>query len=175
MDMSRVKGGPLEFRERIINGEPVRTTLWLAWPIIIANLVNISYNIIDTFWLGKLGKASLSAPVVSWPLIMFFHAIGMGFSFAGVTFISQYVGAGDAAKARKAAGMLVSFSLILSVTIMGFGLSTSPFILTFIEYRKNFALAKEILGVEIPKATFYIWLEVDDDIEFTKKCGKKRV
>jgi aspartate/methionine/tyrosine aminotransferase len=37
------------------------------------------------------------------------------------------------------------------------------------EYRKNFELAKDILGIEIPKATFYIWFEVDDDIEFTKK------
>jgi aspartate/methionine/tyrosine aminotransferase len=35
-------------------------------------------------------------------------------------------------------------------------------------YRKNFALAKEILGVKIPKSTFYIWLEVEDDLEFTK-------
>ncbi|AZV46545.1 hypothetical protein C3L23_04435 [Nautilia sp. PV-1] len=43
------------------------------------------------------------------------------------------------------------------------------------EYRKNFQIAKEILGVEIPKATFYIWLEVDDDIEFTKKAWKKGV
>jgi aspartate/methionine/tyrosine aminotransferase len=37
------------------------------------------------------------------------------------------------------------------------------------KYAKNFELAKEILGVEIPEATFYIWLEVEDDIEFTKK------
>ncbi len=36
------------------------------------------------------------------------------------------------------------------------------------KYRKNFALAKEILGVEVPKSTFYIWLEVKDDLEFTK-------
>ncbi|WP_456479379.1 succinyldiaminopimelate transaminase [Nautilia sp.] len=43
------------------------------------------------------------------------------------------------------------------------------------EYRKNFEIAKEILNVEIPKATFYIWLEVDDDIEFTKKAWKKGV
>jgi len=43
------------------------------------------------------------------------------------------------------------------------------------EYEKNFSVAKEILGVEIPKATFYIWLEVDDDIEFTKKAWKKGV
>ena len=36
-------------------------------------------------------------------------------------------------------------------------------------YKKNFALAKEILGIEIPKATFYIWLKVQDPLEFTKK------
>jgi len=43
------------------------------------------------------------------------------------------------------------------------------------EYKKNFEIAKEILGIEIPKATFYIWLEVDDDIEFTKKAWKRGV
>ncbi len=42
-------------------------------------------------------------------------------------------------------------------------------------YRKNFEIAKEILNIEIPKATFYIWLEVGDDIEFTKKAWKQGV
>ncbi len=36
-------------------------------------------------------------------------------------------------------------------------------------YKNNFKIAKDILGIEIPKATFYIWLKVDDAIEFTKK------
>jgi len=43
------------------------------------------------------------------------------------------------------------------------------------EYKKNFEIAKEILGIEIPKATFYIWLEVDDDIKFTKRAWAKGV
>ena len=38
------------------------------------------------------------------------------------------------------------------------------------KYIKNFETAKDILGVEIPEATFYIWLRVGDDIEFTKKA-----
>ena len=42
-------------------------------------------------------------------------------------------------------------------------------------YKENFEIAKEILGVDIPKATFYIWLEVGDDIEFTKKAWRKGV
>jgi len=36
-------------------------------------------------------------------------------------------------------------------------------------YKQNFIIAKEILNVEIPEATFYIWLKVQNPIQFTKK------
>ena len=36
-------------------------------------------------------------------------------------------------------------------------------------YKENLQLAREILGVDIPKATFYVWLEVGDALELTKK------
>ncbi|MEA3373909.1 MAG: succinyldiaminopimelate transaminase [Campylobacterota bacterium] len=36
-------------------------------------------------------------------------------------------------------------------------------------YKRNFELASEILGVDTPEATFYIWLQVDDALEFTKR------
>lgn len=36
-------------------------------------------------------------------------------------------------------------------------------------YAGNFEIAQEILGVEIPEASFYIWLKVGDEIAFTKK------
>lgn len=41
-------------------------------------------------------------------------------------------------------------------------------------YAKNFILANEILGVAIPDSTFYIWLEVEDELEFTKKLYKEK-
>lgn len=41
-------------------------------------------------------------------------------------------------------------------------------------YKKNFEIAKEILGIEIPQATFYIWLEVEDEFEFTKNLFKEK-
>lgn len=37
------------------------------------------------------------------------------------------------------------------------------------KYKKNFEIAKEVLGVEAPEATFYIWLKVADEINFTVK------
>ena len=36
-------------------------------------------------------------------------------------------------------------------------------------YKNNFIFAKEILGIQIPKATFYIWLKVANPLEFTIK------
>jgi N-succinyldiaminopimelate aminotransferase len=41
------------------------------------------------------------------------------------------------------------------------------------KYQQNFAVAKEILGVEAPEATFYIWLAVEDEIAFTKKLFRE--
>ena len=41
------------------------------------------------------------------------------------------------------------------------------------KYKKNFDVAKEVLGVEAPEATFYIWLNVEDEIAFTTKLYKE--
>ena len=37
------------------------------------------------------------------------------------------------------------------------------------KYKKNFEVAKALLGTDTPKATFYIWLKVDDEIAFTTR------
>ena len=41
------------------------------------------------------------------------------------------------------------------------------------KYQKNFEVAKEILGIDAPEATFYIWLKVYDEIAFTIKLYKE--
>jgi len=41
------------------------------------------------------------------------------------------------------------------------------------KYRRNFALAEEILGVKAPEATFYIWLKVGDELAFTRKLYRR--
>ena len=40
-------------------------------------------------------------------------------------------------------------------------------------YKQNFEIANEVLGVQTPQATFYIWLAVDDELEFAKRLYKE--
>ncbi len=41
------------------------------------------------------------------------------------------------------------------------------------KYKKNFKVAKEVLGLDIPKATFYIWLKVENEIDLTTRLYKE--
>jgi len=117
------------FREKILNDPITRTLLWLAYPIILANLVNLSYNLVDAFWLGKLGKAAFGAPTVCWPLIMLFYSIGMGYVRAGVALISQYFGAGEKKLTEKSAGNLLSSIAIVALILSLLGYVLVPYAL----------------------------------------------
>ena len=59
-----------------------------------------------------------------------------------------------------------------------FGYNIEVFVLsssTFRDvYKKNFEIARELLDIKIPEATLYIWLEVEDELEFTKKLYKQK-
>ena len=41
------------------------------------------------------------------------------------------------------------------------------------KYIRNFEVAREVLGIEPPEATFYIWLPVEDEIAFTRALYKE--
>lgn len=41
-------------------------------------------------------------------------------------------------------------------------------------YKKNLELASEILNVKISDATFYVWFEVKDELEFTKRLYEQK-
>ncbi len=42
------------------------------------------------------------------------------------------------------------------------------------KYSRNFEIAREVLGITVPDATFYLWLEVEDDLAFTRTLYKEK-
>ncbi|WP_240922541.1 MATE family efflux transporter [Thermococcus sp. 9N3] len=149
-----------EMREEIINGPIERTLLKLAGPLIVNNLVQVVYNITDTFWLGKLGREALSAPGVTWPIIGTLMALGMGFATAGFAFVGQYIGAGEFKKAGRSAGALYSLMLFFSVTTAMVSVLILPYALRFMKvtptlypYAKTYAT---IVFLGVPFAFTYM-------------------
>ena len=124
-------------REEILNGPIEKTLLMLAGPLIVNNLVQVVYNITDTFWLGKLGREALSAPGTVWPIIGTLMALGMGFVTAGFAFVGQYIGAEEYEKANRSAGALYSLMTLFAVATAALALLILPYALRFMRVSEN--------------------------------------
>ena len=104
-------------RVNMVEGHLFKKMVKLAWPVIAANLLQTMYNIIDAFWLGKLGRDALSAPTISWPVIFTALSFAFGLSVAASSLVSQYTGRGEEKTSAFIMGQVLSISLILSICI----------------------------------------------------------
>jgi len=89
----------------------------LAWPIVVIQLLQVTYNIADTFWLGRLSADAVGALSLAFPLIFLLISIAGGFTTAGSILVAQYTGADSEGSAGKVAGQILSFVTILAVVL----------------------------------------------------------
>lgn len=99
------------YRTMIVYGSFYRTLLKLALPMIIFEVVNVSYNLVDAYWLGFWGGATFTVPRLVRPTYMFFEAVFMGLGAANLALMSQYIGGRRYEEAAK------TFSRFLTVNI----------------------------------------------------------
>lgn len=106
--------------------------LWLAAPLMVAQLVHVSYHLVDALWLSKLYEGALAVPRQVWPTLMFFYAIAMALSTANLAMISQYVGAERYDMAGRTASKLLTFNLALASAICLAYYILRPYIFAYI-------------------------------------------
>jgi putative MATE family efflux protein len=112
-------------KNALLEGPILASLLKLAVPIMVANLLQAAYQLVDAFWVGRLGGTAVAAVSVTTPVIFLTIALGSGLAIAGSILIAQYFGAGNQEMIDHVAAqtllMVISISIVLSVT--GFWLS----------------------------------------------------
>ena len=97
----------------------MRALFSLAVPIVFANLLQTAYQLIDTFWVGRLGASAVAAVSLSFPVIFFLISLGLGLAVAGTILVAQYQGRGDTAMVNRVSAQaligVVAISLVLAV------------------------------------------------------------
>ncbi len=100
---------------------PKKALFTLAWPIVIATIVQTLYNIIDTAYVGRLGSDALAAITFSFPLFFILIAVNSGINAGMSSRISRFLGEKKRKEAENTAihGLLIAGAVSLIVAITG--------------------------------------------------------
>jgi len=106
-----------ESRIRVLADEPVLKAIFtMAIPVMLGMIVQVLYNMVDTFFVGKLNDVNqLAAANLGFPFFMIMMAIGSIIGVGSASVISRYIGM----KKTREAGEIVGLSFFL-ILIAGF-------------------------------------------------------
>src|SRR6476469_5406562 len=113
----------------LLEGPILSSLLSLAVPIALANILQAAYQLIDAFWVGRLGGAAVAAVSVTTPVMFLCIGLGVGMAVAGSTLIAQYAGAGDRRMVNHVAAQTLLMVVIVSIVLGGAGFALTPILL----------------------------------------------
>lgn len=97
-----------------------------AGPMLIGNVLQQMYNIVDSIIVGRyLGDKALAAVGASFPIIFMIIALVIGIGIGSSVVISQYFGAKQYEKVKRAADTTYIFLLAAGIIITTVGIATS--------------------------------------------------
>ena len=107
--------------------ERISRILWrLAPPVMLAQLIQALYNIVDSFFVGKYSEAGLTALSIVYPLQLLMIALAVGTGVGLNTAIARYHGTGDHERAQRIAGTGLPLALALWVVFAGVSYGVLP-------------------------------------------------
>lgn len=135
--------------EALLTGKPMPTLLAFALPIILGNVFQQLYNVVDAVVVGKfLGDLPLAGISVASPMMDILYALIIGGSVGIGVLVGQLCGAGDWERLRRvhATALLGGTGLTLTLSLLGV-LSARPILLAQGSDAQTVAQAVRYLGI----------------------------
>ncbi len=118
----------------LTTGKEVGVIFRFALPMLIGNLLQQMYQVVDSIIVGNfLGKEALAAQGASFPIFYALIAFIIGIGSGATVVISQYFGAKDLKNVRKAIDTIFIFLFFASIVLTTVGLVFSDEIFTMLK------------------------------------------
>lgn len=135
----------------LLGSAPISQSLiLLGIPIMIGMLINAFYNIVDAYFVGKLGESAMAAISIVFPIGQVVVGLGLMFGNGAASYLSRLLGKDD----KKTANQVASVAIYSSVFI---GLIFIIITLVFMKYiLKYLGATSTIIPYALPYAKIYI-------------------
>ena len=113
----RVKGRTQGGKD-MTQGEPFKLILWFSVPLLLGNIFQQFYNMVDTIIVGKiLGTQALAAVGTTGPLNFLVLGFASGITSGFAVLVAQRFGAGDEREMKKAVAAAVELTVGFTVVL----------------------------------------------------------
>jgi putative MATE family efflux protein len=103
-------------KKDLTQGSIPKKLIQLTLPMMLGIVSMVAFNLIDTFYVGQLGKTELAALSFTFPVIMVIFSIVQGLGIGATALISKSIGRRDRGKAARE----TTDSIALTILITGF-------------------------------------------------------
>lgn len=109
-----------EKREKIFSSYPIpKAVAALAVPSVLSSIVNVIYNMADTYFVSLMKNTNATAAVsLTMPVFLFFVAFGNIFGVGGSAYISRSMGEGKKDRVKKISSFAIYSSVISGFVLM---------------------------------------------------------
>lgn len=133
----------------MLKGSVGKSLILFALPMILGNLFQQFYNMVDSIVVGRfVGEEALAAVGASYSLTTVFIMIAIGGGMGASVLTSQYLGAGEYGKMKTSIYTALLTFLGLSIVLTVFGLVFNPAILSALKTPENI-FADAVLYLQI--------------------------
>jgi putative MATE family efflux protein len=117
-------------KKTLTSGKPATVLFRFALPLILGNLFQQFYLLVDSIVVGKfIGEKALAAVGASYAITNVFIAIAIGASIGSSIVIAQYFGSGQLKKTRSAITTALVIITVLGIFLGGLGFASSRILL----------------------------------------------
>ena len=109
-------------KQNLITGSIHRNIWSLSIPMILEMATMSVTQIVDTYWVGKLGSAALAAVTISITLRWVINSMANGLGIGGMAVVARRIGARSKAKADHATWQAVLLAIFVSLVLGALGI-----------------------------------------------------
>ncbi len=84
----------------------------------------VAFNLVDTFFVGRLGTVQLAAISFTFPVVFVIGSIALGLGVGVSSVVSRAIGEGDFHKVQRLTTDALVLAMVIAVTLVGVGLLT---------------------------------------------------
>lgn len=129
----------------------------LAVPTSVGYFFNTMFNVVDTFYGGRVSTEALAALSLSFPVFFLIIAIGAGISTGATALIGHALGSGEREQARHLAGQTLSFGVVHGVLVAAIGVLAAPYLFSLLGARGAVLdLALRYMGTIFTGSIFFL-------------------